>query len=59
MLETEALDRTQTRDLHNDTTMLYVIADKQGVMVNLDTLGNNGFQLYLIRYCFDPSRKYV
>ncbi|KAI8632978.1 peptidase A4 family-domain-containing protein [Xylariaceae sp. FL1651] len=50
-LEVNALGRIEARDLHDDSAMLYVIADDQGLVVNVDTLGDQGFQLYMSESC--------
>jgi hypothetical protein len=56
-LEAEGLDGVETYDLHKNT-MLYFNANKQGLVVSLNTLGNNGIRLRMTRSCFDPSRKH-
>ncbi|KAI1122819.1 hypothetical protein F5Y10DRAFT_65419 [Nemania abortiva] len=50
-LEVSAPDKTESRGLHDDSAMLYVVANDQGVAVNVDALGDNGFQLYTTKSC--------
>ncbi|KAI3320768.1 hypothetical protein HD806DRAFT_537835 [Xylariaceae sp. AK1471] len=50
-LEVTALGRFEGRGLHDDSAVLYVVADSQGVTVNVDMLGDNGFQLYTVKPC--------
>lgn len=55
----EVLGRREMRDLHDDSAVLYVVADDQGVAVNVDTLGDNGFQLYTSETCANDARDHV
>ncbi|KAI1424596.1 hypothetical protein F5Y12DRAFT_715171 [Xylaria sp. FL1777] len=54
-LEVNALGRREARGLHDDSAVLYIIADDQDVAVNVDTLGDNGFQLYTSKTCAEDT----
>ncbi|KAI0118424.1 concanavalin A-like lectin/glucanase domain-containing protein [Nemania sp. FL0031] len=50
-LEVSAPGKEKARGLHDGSAMLYVLADDQGIAVNVDALGENGFQLYTTKAC--------
>ncbi|KAI0877860.1 concanavalin A-like lectin/glucanase domain-containing protein [Hypoxylon argillaceum] len=58
-LEVSAPGKAGARGLHDDTAMLYIVADSQGVAVNVDALGDNGFQLYTTQSCANDLENYV
>ncbi|KAJ8128895.1 hypothetical protein O1611_g4737 [Lasiodiplodia mahajangana] len=54
-LEVGAPSKGRARGLHDGSAMLYILADDRGIAVNVDALGENGFQLYTTKSCANGS----
>ncbi|GAP92098.1 putative aspergillopepsin-2 protein [Rosellinia necatrix] len=50
-LEVSAFGDHEARGLHDDSAVFYIVTDNQSVVVNVDVLGDNGFQLFTSKSC--------